>query len=134
MLKDISTVGIVVPRLDIARSYFEQIYGVITSEPVESKPGILSSIAPFRNTKVELMEPIDKDGHTSQAEYLRYHPKGGIHHIAFSTDNIDNTLESFSAIGVNPLEKPRQHPSLHKKTVMLDPYYTQEIMTELVEE
>lgn len=134
MLKDIATVGIVVPRLDVARSYFEQIYGAMTTEPVESKPGVKSSIASFRNTKIEIMEPIDKNGPTSQAELLRYHPLGAIHHIGFSTDSIDKTLESFYVVGVNPLGKASQHPALGKKSVQLDPYYTQEIRTELVEE
>lgn len=132
MLKKIAHIGIVVPRLDIARSFYEQCYGVMTTEPVEVRKGLLASFVEFENAKFELIQPLDDK--TPHAAFLRHHPRGGIHHVALTCDDVKKTMECLDNIGVNAQTKEPIKNYFGKNICFLDPDYTQDILTELCEE
>lgn len=134
MLKNIDHIGIVVPDIDASRCYYEQIYGCTTTEPIEISPGLLASFVHFNNAKLELLEPIDKKGDSTHAWFLRDHPKGGIHHIALSTDNVEKTIKSLDFVGCNASMKPKRVDKINKTICFLDPYYSQNILTEIISE
>ena len=131
LIKKLSHVGIIVPKLDIARSFYEQIYGVNTTKPFEKRKGILSSFVELENTKLELMEPIDPNSHYK--EWLRFHPKGGIHHISFTTNDPDLAILQFDEIGLNTLTKKSEIDNIGKKSFFIDPEYSHNVLTELKE-
>jgi methylmalonyl-CoA/ethylmalonyl-CoA epimerase len=132
MLKNIDHIGIVVPSIDASRVFYEQIYGCKTTEPIEISPGLLASFVHFNNSKLELLEPIDKEGDSDHAWFLRDHPKGGIHHIAYSTDDVEKTIECLDFVGCNASMKPKKLESIGKTICFLDPYYSQNILTEII--
>ena len=135
MLKNIDHIGIIVPDIEAAKIFYETIYGArVDPEPFEIMPGLKCVFARFNNCKLELLEPVDKKANTEHAWFLRDHPKGGIHHIAYSTEDVDKTIKAFDFVGCNARDKPMDIPSIGKRACFLDPYYTNEIITEIISE
>jgi len=132
LIKKIAHIGVVVPKLDVARAFYEQVYGVTTTPPQEIRKGVKSSYVPLENSKLELMEPFDKS--LPMHEWLMFHPKGGIHHIAFSVENAQNSIDQLDYIGLPSLTKNPLTNLKNEKHLFLDPEYTHNVLTELVEE
>lgn len=72
------------------------------------------------NTQIELIHPIDQQGPVQK--YLDKRG-GGIHHLCFSTDNIEEDMKTLTAIGyefIHPTPQPGAHNTLvnfiHPKT------------------
>src|SRR5579871_226230 len=99
MLNKIDHLGIAVKSLDEAVPYYEKALGL----KCEHREEIVSQkvrTAFFRigEAHLELLEPTDPE--SPIAKFLEKNPAGGIHHVAFGSDNVDAQLQQAKDAGV----------------------------------
>jgi methylmalonyl-CoA/ethylmalonyl-CoA epimerase len=124
-------VGIIVPDIAAARTYWTGVLGVPTTEPTELAPGLQIAFAKLGNTKIELIQPIDPN--TVQGKWLAENPKGGLNHLAFDTVSIDNAVAEVKAKGVTtgwPAPVPLTDGT---KIIFFDQETTHSVLTEFTE-
>ncbi len=129
MLQKIDHLGIAVKSLDETVPYYEKVLG-LKCESREEVPSQKVRVAFFSVGEVhlELLEPTSPE--SPIAKFLEKNPAGGIHHIAFRTDNIEGQLKQAADNGVKLLhEKPFE--GAHEMLVaFLHPKSTFGVLTE----
>src|SRR4030095_5799088 len=106
MLTKIDHLVIAVRSLDEAVPYYEKALG-LKCEHREEVPSqkVRTAFFTVGEVHLELLEPTDPE--SAIAKYLEKNPNGGIHHVAFATDGIDDQLKRASGAGVKLInEKP----------------------------
>src|SRR5277367_6438261 len=106
MITKIDHLGIAVRSLDQAVPYYEKALG-LKCENREEIPSqkVRTAFFVVGNVHLELLEPTDPE--SPIAKFLEKNPAGGIHHIAFETDNVDGQLKQASGAGVKLInERP----------------------------
>jgi len=129
MLKKIDHLGIAVRSLDEAVPYYEKALG-LKCEHREEIPSqkVRTAFFTVGEVHLELLEPTDPE--SPVAKFLEKNPSGGIHHIAFGTDNIEAQLKQASTAGVKLIhEKPFAGAS-EKVVAFLHPKSTFGVLTE----
>ena len=129
MLKKIDHLGIAVRSLDEAVPYYEKALG-LKCEHREEVPSQKVRTAFFHVGEVhlELLEPTDPE--SPIAKFLEKNPAGGIHHIAFGTDNIDDQLKQAAGAGVKLLHEKPFDGAGGKLVAFLHPKSTGGVLTE----
>lgn len=91
-------VAIAVENLEEAAEAYRSALGApeVVYETVESE-GVRLAIFPLEEGRLELMEPISKEGPV--ADYIRRRGPG-IHHVALQTPDVDAEAERMSGAGV----------------------------------
>ena len=129
MIKKIDHLGIAVHSLDATVKYYEEALGLKCEhrEVVESQK---VSVAFFNvgGTHIELLEPTSPD--SPIAKYLEKNPNGGIHHVAYATDDIMGQLEKAKAAGVRLLNETPMPGAHGKQVAFLHPKSTFGVLTE----
>jgi methylmalonyl-CoA/ethylmalonyl-CoA epimerase len=129
MLKKIDHLGIAVRSLDEAVPYYEKALG-LKCEHREEVPSqkVRTAFFSVGEVHLELLEPTDPE--SPIAKFLDKNPSGGIHHIAFGTDNIQEQLKQAADAGVRLIhEKPFEGAS-EKLVAFLHPKSTHGVLTE----
>jgi methylmalonyl-CoA/ethylmalonyl-CoA epimerase len=129
MLKKIDHLGIAVRSLDEAVPYYENALG-LKCEHREEVPSqkVRTAFFSVGEVHLELLEPTDPE--SPIAKFLDKNPSGGIHHIAFGTDNIQEQLKQAADAGVRLIhEKPFEGAS-EKLVAFLHPKSTHGVLTE----
>src|SRR5690348_16446716 len=106
MLKKIDHLGIAVRSLNEAVPYYERALG-LKCEHREEVPSqrVRTAFFSVGGVHLELLEPTDPE--SPIAKYLEKNPAGGIHHIAFGTDSVEDQLKQASDAGIKLIhEKP----------------------------
>ncbi len=129
MLKKIDHIGIAVRSLAEAVPYYEQALG-LTCERVEEVPSQKVKTAFFACGEVhlELLEPTDPE--SPIAKFLEKNPAGGIHHVAFGTDDIHAQLEKAALAGVRLIHEKPFEGAGDKLVAFLHPKTTFGVLTE----
>ena len=87
MLTGLHHVGYVVPDLDRAIAFFQDVLGLKLDRRADAGPGMGFEVAVFRlgdgSTGLELIKPTTASG--PFAEFLRANPQGALHHVAYAT-------------------------------------------------
>ena len=65
-------------------------------------------------------------------EFLDEHGDG-LHHIAYRVDDIDQTFDQYRKMNIPFREKKVQRGADNSRVIFIDPSYTNNILTELVE-
>jgi methylmalonyl-CoA/ethylmalonyl-CoA epimerase len=78
---------------------------------------------------LELLEPTDAD--SPIAKFLEKNPAGGIHHLAFGTDNIEGQLAQAAGAGVKLIHEKPFEGAAGKWVAFLHPKSTFGVLTEL---
>jgi methylmalonyl-CoA/ethylmalonyl-CoA epimerase len=95
-------VGIVVPNLDAAMQLFRERFGLAVTEPVEAPAQkVRIAYVEFENACVELLAPTTED--SPIAKFLRRHPEGGLHHIAFGVADAEDAAAAVISHGLGIL-------------------------------
>jgi methylmalonyl-CoA/ethylmalonyl-CoA epimerase len=122
-------VGIAVRSIDAQRSYYENELGA-RFESIEEVPDRKVRVAFFRvgNVRIELLEPTDP---TSTLQRFLDKRGEGLHHLAFSVEDIRARISELTASGLRMLdESPR--PGAHRMEIaFIDPKSTFGVLTEL---
>jgi methylmalonyl-CoA/ethylmalonyl-CoA epimerase len=78
---------------------------------------------------LELLEPTDPE--SPIAKFLEKNPSGGIHHIAFGSDNVEEQLKQAAAAGVRLINEKAAEGAAGKLVAFLHPKSTFGVLTEL---
>lgn len=130
MITKIDHLGIAVRSLDEAVPYYEKALG-LRCEHREEVPSQKVRTAFFRagEVHIELLEPTDPE--SPIAKFLEKNPSGGIHHVAFGTDNVAAQLAQASSAGVRLIHDKPFDGAGGKLVAFLHPKSTFGVLTEL---
>ncbi|MEI8234392.1 MAG: methylmalonyl-CoA epimerase [Verrucomicrobiota bacterium] len=133
MINKIDHLGIAVHSLDETVKYYEEALG-LKCEHREEVPSQKVRTAFFNvgGTHVELLEPMSPD--SPIAKYLEKNPNGGIHHVAYATDDIMGQLAQAKNAGVRLLNETPVPGAHGKQVAFLHPKNTFGVLTELCTE
>jgi methylmalonyl-CoA/ethylmalonyl-CoA epimerase len=129
MIKKIDHLGIAVRSLDDAVAYYERALGLKCERREEvASQKVRTAFFTVGDVHLELLEPTDPE--SPIAKYLEKNPAGGIHHIAFCVDQLEQQLAQATSAGVKLIhEKPFEGAS-NKLVAFLHPKTTFGVLTE----
>ena len=129
MLKKLDHLGIAVRSLDEAVPYYEKALG-LKCEHREEVPSqrVRTAFFSVGEVHLELLEPTDPQ--SPIAKFLDKNPSGGIHHIAFGTDDINAQLGQASGAGVKLIHEKPFDGAAGKLVAFLHPKSTFGVLTE----
>ena len=132
-INKIDHLGIAVKNLDETIKYYETALG-LKCEHIEEVPSQKVRTAFFNvgGTHVELLEPTSPE--SAIAKWLEKNPNGGIHHVAFGTDNITGQLAQAKDAGVRLINETPVPGAHGKQVAFLHPKNTFGVLTELCTE
>ena len=130
MINKIDHLGIAVRSLDEAVPYYEKALGLKCEgrEEVASQK-VRTAFFHVGEVHLELLEPTDRE--SPIAKFLEKNPAGGIHHIAFGTDDVTGQLKQASTAGVKLIHEKPFDGAGGKLVAFLHPKSTYGVLTEL---
>ncbi len=131
-INKIEHIGIAVSNLDASEKLFSQLLGCepYKREEVASE-GVITSFFLLGDVKIELLAATNEN--SPIAKFIE--KKGeGIHHIAFDTSNIVNTLEEKSAQGFQLINTSPKDGADNKQIAFLHPKSTNSVLVELCQD
>ncbi len=129
MITRIDHLGIAVQSLDEAIPYYENVLGLTCEgrEEVESQK-VRTAFFAAGEVHLELLEPTSSE--SPIAKFLEKNPSGGIHHIAFATDDIDGQLAQAREQGTRLIHEVPFEGAAGKLVAFLHPKSTFGVLTE----
>lgn len=129
MLKKIDHLGIAVNSIDTAKIFYEKALGLVCegTETVESQK-VKTAFFSIGETHIELLEPTSDD--SAVARFLEKNGEG-LHHVAYSTDNIEEQLKKAEESGCRLINKTPVEGAGGKKVAFLHPKSSSGVLTEL---
>ena len=129
MLKKIDHLGIAVRSLDEAVPYYEKALGLKCEHREEvSSQKVRTAFFTVGEVHLELLEPTDPE--SPIAKFLEKNPNGGVHHVAFGTDDITTQLGQASKAGVKLIHEKPFDGAAGKRVAFLHPRSTFGVLTE----
>ena len=130
MINKIDHLGIAVRSLDEAVPYYEKALG-LKCEHREEVPSqkVRTAFFTVGEVHLELLEPTDPE--SPIAKFLEKNPAGGIHHIAFGSDNVEAQLKQAAGAGVRLINEKPFEGAGGKLVAFLHPKSTFGVLTEL---
>ena len=131
-MNKIEHLGIAVKDIEQANKLYESLLGYThyKTEAVESE-GVITSFFKSGESKIELLEATHEE--SPIAKFIE--KKGeGIHHIAFSVDNIKKEVERLKKEGFTILNEEPKKGADNKWVVFLHPKSTGGVLIELCQE
>ncbi|MFM8683311.1 MAG: methylmalonyl-CoA epimerase [Chthoniobacterales bacterium] len=129
MLERIDHLGIAVPSLTDSIPYYEKALG-LKCERIEevASQKVRTAFFSIGPTHLELLEPTSPD--SPIAKFLEKNPHGGVHHVAFATDNIENQLAQAKDAGCQLINETPFEGAAGKLVAFLHPKSTHGVLTE----
>jgi methylmalonyl-CoA/ethylmalonyl-CoA epimerase len=130
-ISHIEHIGIAVKNLDESIKYYENILGLkcYSIEEVHDQK-VKTAFFLVGQTKIELLESTDPEGPISKF----IEKKGeGIHHIAFATKNLNDSLKEIESKGIQLIDKVGRKGAEGLNIAFLHPKSTGGVLTELCE-
>ena len=129
MLQRIDHLGIAVRSLEDSIPYYEKALG-LKCERIEEVASQKVRTAFFHvgETHLELLEPTSPE--SPIAKFLEKNPHGGIHHVAFATDHIQNQLAQAKDAGCQLIHETPVDGAGGKLVAFLHPKSTHGVLTE----
>ena len=127
----IEHIGIAVSNLESAISFYEKILGqkCYNIETI-SEQKVRTAFFKIGETKIELLESTDPEGPIGRF----IEKKGeGIHHIAFSVENIEEKLEQADSMGIKLIDTKPRKGAEGLNIAFLHPKSTSGVLIELCE-
>ncbi|MEZ4778065.1 MAG: methylmalonyl-CoA epimerase [Flavobacteriaceae bacterium] len=131
-MNKIEHIGIAVKNLDQANKLYAALLGVkhYKTETVESE-GVSTSFFACGESKIELLEATNSD--SPIAKFIE--KKGeGIHHVAFSVDNIKEEVKRLKAEGFEILNEEPKKGADNKWVVFIHPKSAAGVLIELCQD
>lgn len=115
MIGKLNHVAIAVSDLDAATRIYEDLLGASVSAPISlPEHGVITVFVELPNTKIELLQPLGDD--SPIAKFLQKNPAGGVHHICYEVENINQAAEKMKAEGARVLGEIKT--GAHNKPVL----------------
>ena len=117
MLKKFNHLAIAVRDINKASELYRDAFNAKVSKPHSyPKHGVRVVFVEMENSKIELMEPIDKDSPISN--FLKKNPDGGIHHICIEVKDIFKAKDNLLEKGFRILGDGKPKIGAHEKLVL----------------
>jgi methylmalonyl-CoA/ethylmalonyl-CoA epimerase len=132
MVKKIDHIGIAVTNLEGAINTYRKLFRLDVIK-IETLHDIKVKVAfiPLGEVLIELLEPVEP-GAGRIGVFLN--EKGeGFHHIALRVENIQKTMEELEKNNIRLRDKIPRDGGDGSKIAFIDPLFTQNVLTELVE-
>ena len=129
MLKKIDHIGIAVASIEEARKYYEGVLG-LTLARIEDVPAqkVKTAFFDIGGVWLELLEPTSED--SPVAKFLADKPAGGMHHIAYLSDNVASELTAAKDKGVKLIDEVPRGGAGGMDIGFLHPKFTAGVLTE----
>ena len=131
-MKKIEHIGIAVSNLNTANELYSKILGVkpykIETVDVE---GVITSFFKTNNTKIELIQGIEKDNAISK--FIKKRGEG-VHHIAFEVDDITSEIKRLKKLGFIIINDTPKKGADNKLICFIHPKSTNHVLIELCQE
>jgi len=131
MFKRIDHIGVAVEDLDAAIKLYERSFEMelVHRETVESQ-GVEAVLLDVGEGHIELLAPLGPD--TPVGKFLA--KKGpGIHHVAYSVEDIDKALEQAEVIGLKMIDETPRTGIRGSRVAFVHPAATGSVLTEIVQ-
>ncbi|MCK4863760.1 MAG: VOC family protein [Dehalococcoidales bacterium] len=130
MVNKIDHIGIVVKDADEALKAYTEMFGFEVVEEMGGPGGEFKAVLiRAGDITLEFLQPLTDEG--SFAKFLKERG-GGLHHVSFATNNIENDLKALKAQGRKLLnEEPMSLPSA--KIAFIHPEAAENVLIELVQ-
>jgi methylmalonyl-CoA epimerase len=131
MFKRIDHIGVAVEDLDSAIKLYERSFEMelVHRETVESQ-GVEAVLLDVGEGHIELLAPLGPD--TPVGKFLA--KKGpGIHHVAYSVEDIDTALEKAKALGLKLIDESPRTGIRGSRVAFVHPAATGSVLTEIVQ-
>jgi methylmalonyl-CoA/ethylmalonyl-CoA epimerase len=131
MIKKISHIAIVVPKLEEAMGFWVEALG-LPLEHVEhvADQGVDVAFMPAGESDIELLQPLDDKSGVARFMQKR---GPGMHHICFEVEDIEETLARLEAAGVPLIDSVPTIGTGGKKIAFIHPKGTGGVLVELYE-
>ena len=128
--RHINHVCIAVANIVETINFYVLIFGINTPKVVDIEDqSVKAALVEVGGSQLEFIQPTDSE--SGVARFLK--TKGdGVHHICFEVDNLDETLHSLEAAGINLIDK-RPRKGLSGMIAFLHPRSTRGVLIELVD-
>ena len=125
----IEHLGIAVKSIEESRTYYENVLGLECYKIEEvADQKVITAFFKIGETKIELLEPTSPE--SPIAKFLE--KKGpGIHHIAYSVDDVNEALNDAENNGVQLIDKQQRKGADGLNIGFLHPKSTESVLTEL---
>ncbi|MGD9417380.1 MAG: methylmalonyl-CoA epimerase [Verrucomicrobiota bacterium JB025] len=129
MITKIDHLGVAVKSLDETIPYYQDVLGLKLEgkEEVESQK-VRTAFFAAGDVHIELLEPTSEE--SPIAKFLEKNPNGGIHHIAFATDDITGQLGQAKDKGARLIHEVPFAGAGDKLVAFLHPKSTFGVLTE----
>ena len=98
MIGRLNHVAIAVPDLDAAADLYRNALGAKVGDPQdEPDHGVTVIFIELPNTKIELLCPLGDDSPING--FLEKNPSGGIHHVCYEVEDIEDARKWFEGLG-----------------------------------
>lgn len=130
-LTHIEHIGIAVKNIEEQLPYYEGILGLkcYNIETVEDQK-VKTAFFMIGQTKIELLEPTSEE--STVAKFIEKRGEG-VHHIAFATKNLGESLREIEAKGVRLIDTQPRAGAEGLNIAFLHPKSTGSVLTELCE-
>jgi methylmalonyl-CoA/ethylmalonyl-CoA epimerase len=127
----IDHIGVAVEDLDEAVALYSERFGMPVEhrETVEEQ-GVEAVLLGVGESHVELLRPLNAD--TAVGRFLERNGPG-LHHVAYSTDDIESALEGIRAAGLALIDERPRRGIRATRVAFVHPKSTGGVLTELVE-
>ncbi len=128
----IEHLGIAVSKLDEVIPYYEKLLGTkcYSIEEVADQK-VKTAFFKVGDTKIELLEPTSEE--STIAKWLEKNPRGGVHHVAFCVENVQEALNEAAAAGWELIDKAPRKGAEGLNIAFIHPKSTHGVLTELCE-
>ena len=127
----IEHIGIAVKSIEEQLPYYEGVLGLkcYNIETVEDQK-VKTAFFKVGQTKIELLEPTDEE--STVAKFIEKRGEG-VHHNAYATKNLNETLKEVESKGVRLIDKQGRPGAEGLSIAFLHPKSTGSVLTELCE-
>jgi methylmalonyl-CoA/ethylmalonyl-CoA epimerase len=131
MFKRIDHIGVAVEDLDAAMKLYERGFEMelVHRETVESQ-GVEAVLLDVGEGHVELLSPLGPD--TPVGKFIAKNG-GGLHHVAYSVDDIEKTLAQVEAAGMKMIDRTPRTGICGSRVAFVHPASTGSVLTEIVQ-
>ena len=129
--KAINHIGIAVKSIEEQRRFYEDILGA-EFEAIEEVPSQKVKVGFFKvgDVRLELLEPTDPT--SSVASFLEKRGEG-LHHVAYTVDDIEQRLAELKTGGVRLIDEAPRPGAHHTRIAFVHPKSSGSVLTELCE-
>ena len=117
MIGRLNHVAIAVPDLEAAAARYRDLLGAEVGEPqVLAEHGVTVVFVNLPNSKIELMQPFGEQ--SPIGKFLERNPGGGIHHLCFEVNDIEDAAATLVKGGARILGDGRPNTGAHGLPVL----------------